>query len=77
MTTTMHFAVTGEQAIHCDGCEQRITRALEHLDGVQAVEASAQTQHISVETGPAQIGPDQLHERLALLGYDITDDQTA
>jgi copper chaperone len=74
MTTTMDFTVTGEQDIHCEGCEQRITRALKRLDGVETVEANAQNQHISVETDPEQTGPDQFRERLDLLGYDVTDD---
>jgi copper chaperone len=73
-TNTMNFSVTGDQQIHCEGCEQRISRALERLDGVQTVEASAQNQHINVETDPAQTGPDQLRERLDLLGYEVTTD---
>jgi copper chaperone len=77
MTTTMNFTVTGDQEIHCEGCEQRISRALERFEGVETVEASAQNQHISVETDPAQTGPDQLRERLDLLGYDATNEQTA
>jgi copper chaperone len=75
-TKTMNFSVTGDQQIHCEGCEQRIGRALERLDGVQTVEASAQSQHISVETDPAQTSSDQLRERLDLLGYDVTDEET-
>jgi copper chaperone CopZ len=74
MTTMMDFTVTGEQDIHCEGCEQRITRALKRLDGVETVEASAQNQHISVETDPEQTGSGQLRDRLDLLGYDVTDD---
>jgi copper chaperone len=76
-TNTMQFTVTGDQDIHCEGCEQRISHALERLDGVKTVAASAQTQHISVEIDPTQTGPDQLRERLDLLGYDVIDDQTA
>jgi copper chaperone CopZ len=77
MTSTTNFTVTGDQEIYCEGCEQRISRALERLDGVETVEVSAQNQHISVETDPAQTGPDQLRERLDLLGYDVTNEQTA
>jgi copper chaperone len=76
-TNTMQFTVTGDQEIHCEGCEQRISRALERFEGVETVEVSAQTQHISVNTDPAQTGPDQLRERLDLLGYEVTTDQTA
>jgi copper chaperone CopZ len=76
-TNTMEFTVTGEQEIHCEGCEQRIGNALERLDGVETVEASAQTQRVVVETDPAQTGPDQLRERFDLLGYEVTDKETA
>ena len=76
MTKTMNFSVTGDQQIHCEGCEQRIGRALERLDGVQTVEANAQNQRIVIETDTAQTGPDQLRERLDLLGYDVTDEET-
>jgi copper chaperone len=77
MTTTMNFTVTGDQKIHCDGCEQRISRALERVDGVQTVDASAQHQRIVIETDPAQTGPAQVRERLDLLGYDVNEAQTA
>jgi copper chaperone len=75
-TNTMNYTVTGDQEIHCDGCEQRISRALERLDGVKTVEASAQTQRVVVETDPAQTNPDQLRERFDLLGYEVTGDET-
>lgn len=76
-TNRTEFTVTGKQEIHCEGCEQRIGNALERLDGVESVEASAQTQRVVVETDPAQTGPDQLRERFDLLGYDVTTDQRA
>ena len=76
-TNTMNYTVTGDQEIHCEGCEQRISRALERLDGVKTVEASAQTQRVIVETDPAQTNPDQLRERFDLLGYEVTDEETA
>lgn len=75
-TNTLNYTVTGEQEIHCEGCEQRIIRALERLDSVETVTASAQIQRIVVETVPAQTEPDQLRERFDLLGYDVTTEQT-
>jgi copper chaperone len=75
-TTTINFSVTDPQQIHCEGCEQRISRVLERFDGVQTVDASAQSQHIVIETDPAQTNPDQLRERLDLLGYDVTEETT-
>lgn len=73
-TNTMNFTVTGEQEIHCEGCEQRISRALKRLDGVMTVNASAQSQRIVIKTNPTQIDPDQLRERLDLLGYEVTNE---
>jgi copper chaperone CopZ len=75
-TTMIHFSVTGTQQIHCEDCEQRIVRALERVDGVRTVDASAQSQRIGIETNPGQIGPDHLRERLDLLGYDVSEAQT-
>jgi copper chaperone CopZ len=77
MTTTLTFSVTGDQQIHCEGCEQRIGQALNRLEGVQTVDASAQTQRIVIETDPAQTGPAQVRERLDLLGYDVNEAQIA
>ena len=76
-TNTLKFTVTGDDEIHCEGCEQRIGRALDRLDGVTSVEASAQTQRVVVETDPAQTDSDQLRERFDLLGYEVTTEQTA
>lgn len=73
-TTTIRFSVTGPQQIHCEGCEQRISRALERLAGVQTVDTSVQSQRIVIKTDPTQTGPDQLRERLDLLGADVTDE---
>jgi copper chaperone CopZ len=72
MTRTAEFTVTGDQKIHCEGCEQRIDRALRRLSGVHSVEASAESQRIVVEVDPAQVDTDQVRERLDLLGYEVT-----
>jgi copper chaperone CopZ len=72
MTRTTTFTVTGEQKIHCEGCEQRIDRALRRLPGVGSVEASAESQRVVVETDPDRVGPEQVRERLDLLGYEVT-----
>lgn len=72
MTRTTTFTVTGEQKIHCEGCEQRIDRALRRLPGVGSVEASAESQRVVVEMDPELVGPEQVRERLDLLGYEVT-----
>ena len=71
MTSMAGFRVTGEQKIHCEGCEQRIDRALRRLAGVQDVEASAQSQRVIVEMDLEQVSPGQVRERLEMLGYEV------
>ncbi len=73
MTNTIDFTVTGEQKIHCEGCEQRIHRALRRLPGIQDVEASAETQRVAVTLDPDRVGPEQVRDRLDLLGYQVTE----
>ncbi|MBI3971558.1 MAG: heavy-metal-associated domain-containing protein [Chloroflexi bacterium] len=68
-TRTLTFTVTGEEKIHCAGCEQRITRALLRLHGVQSVHASAQNQEVLAMVDPTQVGPDQVRAKLRQLGY--------
>jgi copper chaperone CopZ len=43
MAQTLEFVVTGEEKMHCAGCEQRVSNALGRLPGVQEVQASATT----------------------------------
>ncbi len=73
MVNTTEFTVTGEQKIHCEGCEQRIGRALKRLPGVERVEASADSQRVVVEFDPERLGDEELRDRLDLLGYEVTD----
>lgn len=72
MTRTANFTVTGEQKIHCEGCEQRIGRALGRLDGVESASASVEGQRVVVEFDPDKVGTDELRDRLDLLGYEAT-----
>ncbi len=72
MAKTTEFVVTGEQKIHCEGCEQRIDRALRRLPGVEKVEASAESQRVVVKADPDRVGEEKLRERLDLLGYEVT-----
>jgi len=67
----VELTVTGEQKIHCAGCEQRIASALRRLSGVQDVRASAGTQRVVVAIDAGQIAPGALRARLAELGYDV------
>jgi copper chaperone len=72
MTSTFDFIVTGEEKIHCEGCESRISNALKRLSGVRDVKASAKSQRVVVTVDPAEVGPDQVRVRLEQLGYQVT-----
>lgn len=71
MTNTAKYTVVGEEKLHCEGCEQRVGRALERLDGVRSVEASHESQRVEVEYDPSRVDEEQLRDRLDLLGYEV------
>lgn len=67
---TIEFVLTGEQRMHCSGCETRVAYTLRQLPGVREVRASAKTQHILVLLESAgALGAEQIAERLEQLGY--------
>lgn len=68
-TKTIDFTVTGEQTIHCSGCEQRIHNALRRLPGIRDAQASATNQRVRVTLDPAQVDPQEVQQKLAQLGY--------
>ncbi len=76
MTGMTEFTVVGEDKLHCEGCEQRVGRALKRLGGVREVEASYQTQRVEVEYDPGQVGEGEIRERLELLGYRVEPRET-
>jgi copper chaperone CopZ len=69
MVQTLEFVVTGEEKMHCAGCEQRISTVLRRLPGVQAVQADATTQQVRVTVDPSQVDAEQVRARLEQLGY--------
>lgn len=71
MVRVVDFTVTGEEKIHCAGCEARIAAALQRLAGVSAVQASAETQRVKVTIEPAEVTSEQVHAKLEQLGYDV------
>jgi len=71
MANTTESTVTGEQKIHCEGCERRIDRALRRLPGILGVEASAESQRV-VEMDSERVSSEEVRERLDLLGYRVT-----
>ncbi|HEX9871588.1 MAG TPA: heavy metal-associated domain-containing protein [Candidatus Tectomicrobia bacterium] len=72
MTHIVQFTVTGEEKMHCAGCEQRVGNVLRRLPGVQNVHASAQTQQVVMTFDPAQVSPEQVRAKLEQIGYQVT-----
>ncbi len=70
MTRTATFTIREETPIHCQGCEERIGTALRCLPGVEAVQASRETQAVSVTFDPERTTAAQVRERLAGAGFE-------
>lgn len=64
------FVVEGEQKIHCEGCEQRIAKALARVPGVREVRADHRTQEVRVSTD-GKLSGDEIRQRLARIGYEV------
>ena len=67
----IEWVLTGEQKMHCAGCETRVAYALRQLPGVREVRASARNQHVVVvldRTGAN--AAEQIGEKLKQLGYE-------
>ncbi len=71
MARILNLIVTGEQKIHCAGCEERIGNALRRLSGIQDVQASADTQKVVVTFDPNTVSADQVRAKLEQLGYRV------
>jgi copper chaperone len=71
MAKTVNFTATGEQKIHCAGCEERIASALRRLPGIQDVQASHETQQVVVTFDPAQRSAEQVRATLEQMGCSV------
>ncbi|EIL86809.1 MAG: copper resistance protein CopZ [Rhodanobacter sp. 67-28] len=71
MTERIDFTVTGDEKIHCSGCETRIRFALQRLPGVQHVTADAGTQRVVVAFDQVLLTASQIRERLNELGFHV------
>jgi copper chaperone CopZ len=71
MARTLTLTVTGEQKIHCAGCEERIGSAVRRLPGIQDVQASAETQKVVVTFDPDKVSADHVRAKLEQLGYHV------
>lgn len=59
------------QQIHCDSCEQAISKSLTRLSGVNSVEPDHRTNEVTVEFDDTQIAGDEIAARLADVGYPV------
>lgn len=71
MFKSVTFEVVGDQRLHCQGCEERVTRLLKALPGVRQVRAEAQNQRIEVLFDTAMLEATALAERLREASYEV------
>lgn len=69
---TIEFEVTGEQKMHCVGCETRIAYVLCQVPGIRDVRANARTQRVRIVIDRAgAVSVDQIGQKLKELGYNV------
>ncbi len=66
MNETRTFTVSG---IHCEGCEQRIDRAISQMPGVRSVLASHTSQEVQVTLDSTRTNPQEVAEKLEDIGF--------
>lgn len=71
---TITLMVTGEQKIHCAGCENTIQRALNRMPGVRSVQASHRTQRIELNLDGEQTALEQIKGKFDLMGYAVKEE---
>jgi len=69
MNKAITLEVIGDQQLVCDGCEQRVERALKGEPGVQKVRANARNQRIEVLFDSTTLDADTIAERIGKVGY--------
>jgi copper chaperone CopZ len=70
---TKTLKVTGEQTMHCGGCERTVKFALKQLPGVQTVEASHKTQLIELNFDPQVVDLKRVQQELDWIGYQVAE----
>ena len=65
---TLQLMVTG---MTCGGCESAVKRALEQIDGIDEVSASATASVVGVVYDPEKVTRAMVKERIEALGYDV------
>lgn len=62
----------GEQTMCCGSCERTVKLALSQLPGVHQVEASHNTQQITLTFDPQRLTLERIDQELTRLGYQVT-----
>lgn len=70
MASQIEFVVTGTERMHCTGCEARIARALKWLPGVREVEASHESQRVSVAIDAGRVTPAEVQAAIKQAGFE-------
>ncbi len=63
------FNVSG---VHCEGCEQRIARAISQMSGVRSVTASHAVQEVEVTLDSTRTSVREVAEKLEFIGFPTT-----
>jgi len=69
MLKSITFEVIGDNQLVCEGCEQRVERALKALEGVHQVRAKARNQRVEVLFETARVDAGAIAEHLGKAGY--------
>ncbi len=72
-TQNKTLKVTGEQTMHCGGCENTVKFALKQVSGVQTVEASHKTQLIKLTFDPQSTDLERIQQELDWIGYQVAE----
>lgn len=73
---TKTLRISGEQTMHCGGCENTVKFALKQVSGVQAAEASHKTQLIKLTFDPQSTTLERIQQELDWIGYQVAEVET-
>jgi copper chaperone CopZ len=70
MNDSLKFKIVGENKMNCSGCERSVKNILTLVDGVEKVDASHETQLVSVTIRPDGPSAATLLQELAGIDYE-------
>ena len=70
MLSSITFAVTGQNQLACEGCEQRLERTLIASPGIRQAQADARKQRVVVLFDSEKIDAAAIAERIDATGYE-------